>query len=188
MISPAETTDDAWPAERRTIERSRANNSSIAERLRQVIVGASVDSVDALGPARARGQDQHRHLTAIRAPALEHGEPVHPRQPEIEDDRAVILGVAAEPGFFAVAYGLDDVARSFECTRQHPMRSAGRPRQEVHASLLLDTFDLAAAGIDIDFEQPALAVDDTKFVAPATSLVFDLDTGDLAGQFAAQAY
>ena len=87
------------------------------ERLRQIVVGAGVDSVDALGPACARGQDQHRHVTAIRAPALEHGKPVHPRQPEIENDRAIILGVAAEPCFFAVAHGFDDVASGFERAR-----------------------------------------------------------------------
>ena len=116
-MSPADTTDDAWPAERRTIERSRASSSSMPERLRQIVVGAGIDAVDALGPARARGQDQHRHVTAIRAPALEHGEPVHARQAEIEDDGAVILGVAAEPCLFAVAHGLDDIARGFERAR-----------------------------------------------------------------------
>ena len=40
---------------------------------------------------------------AGRAPALQHGEPVQPRQPEVEHHQVVVLGVAEEPGLLAVA-------------------------------------------------------------------------------------
>ena len=103
VTSPTATTDDAWPAERRTIARRRDSSSSMLERLGQIIVGAGVDAVDALGPAAARGQDQHRHAAAVGAPALEHRQAVHLRQAEIEDDGAIIFGVAAKPGLLAVA-------------------------------------------------------------------------------------
>ena len=96
-----------------------------AEGLRQVIVGAGVDAVDALGPTATRGQDQHRHGAAVGAPALEHGEAIHARQAEIEDDGAVVLGVAQEPGFFAVARGLDHIAgglqRALDVGRDPPV-------------------------------------------------------------------
>jgi hypothetical protein len=82
-----------------------------------VVVRAGVDAVDALRPASARGQDQHRRAAVVRAPALEHGQPVHSRQAEVEDDRAIVLGVAAEPGFLAVAHDLDDVAGGLERAR-----------------------------------------------------------------------
>src|ERR1019366_7291403 len=84
-----------------------------AERFWQIVVGAGIDAVDPLGPAAARGEDYDRHPAAIRSPAFEHGESIHAWQAEIENDHAVILGIAAEPCFFAVARRLDQVARSF---------------------------------------------------------------------------
>ena len=65
MMSPAEMTDHAWPAERRMIERSRAN---IRSGFGRIIIGASVDPVDRSATC-ACGQNQHRHMTVRRAPS-----------------------------------------------------------------------------------------------------------------------
>jgi len=62
----------------------------------------------------ARGEDQDRRPAAIRAPAFKHGEPIHARQAEIEDNDTIILGIAAEPCFLAIARRLNQVARGFE--------------------------------------------------------------------------
>jgi len=64
----------------------------------------------ARGSWAERRQDQHRHGASVRAPALEHRQAVHVGQAEIEDDGAVVLGITAEPGFLAVADGLDHIA------------------------------------------------------------------------------
>ena len=84
------------------------------ERFWQIVVGAGVDAVDPLGPAAARGEDQHRDAAIIGAPALQHRQPVHAGQAEIENDRGVVLGVAAKPRLLAVADDLDDVAGGFQ--------------------------------------------------------------------------
>jgi hypothetical protein len=63
-------------------------------------------------PRAVRNQD--RRPVASRAPAFEHGEPIHAWQAEIEDDRTVILGIAAEPCFLAVARCLNQIASGFE--------------------------------------------------------------------------
>ena len=44
------------------------------ERLRHVIVGAGVDPLHLVGPAVARGQQQHRHGAPVAPPLLEHAE------------------------------------------------------------------------------------------------------------------
>ena len=94
------------------------------EGLRQIVVGAGVDPLDALGPGAARGQDQHREITACRAPLPEHREPVHSRQAEVEHGGVVVLSVALEPGCLAVAREVDRIARALE-GRTH---AAGDPR------------------------------------------------------------
>ncbi|MNF86512.1 hypothetical protein D3C84_689510 [compost metagenome] len=59
------------------------------EGLGQVIVGAGLEAIDALGPGAARGEDQHRRRQAAGAPLLEHLEPRLAGQAEVENDQVV---------------------------------------------------------------------------------------------------
>lgn len=61
----------AVPCARRISAQMRAGSSSMPEGLGHVVVGASVDAFDLLGPVVARGQDQNRHVRQAwpRAPA-----------------------------------------------------------------------------------------------------------------------
>ncbi len=53
------------------------------ERLGQVVVGARGKTGQLVGPARARGQHQHRQLAPGFAPALQHRHPDQLRQAEV---------------------------------------------------------------------------------------------------------
>ena len=57
------------------------------ERLHEVVVGAGVEAVDAVGHGVARGQHQHRHAVARAAQAPAHLEAVDVRQPDVEHHR-----------------------------------------------------------------------------------------------------
>ena len=80
------------------------------ERLRHVVVGAAVDSLNLLMPAATRGQDENRKPDARLAPAAQNGEAIHLRQTEIEDRGVVVLGLPQEFGALAVLRAVDDVA------------------------------------------------------------------------------
>ena len=81
-----------------------------AERLGDVVVGAAVDALHLLVPARAGRQHEHRHGDAARAPLSEQGQTIDPRQPEVEDDRIVGLGAHEKIGALAVPRSVDGVA------------------------------------------------------------------------------
>ena len=103
------------------------------ERLRDVIVGAGVDPLHLVRPAVARGQKQHRHGAPVAAPLLEHGEPVEPRQADVEHDRVVGFGVAEEMPLLAVEGVVDDVAGIAQRLARAACSGRGRPRRRVCA-------------------------------------------------------
>ena len=74
------------------------------EGLRQVVVGAGVDALDALRPDAPGGQDENRKPAPVGPPALQHRQAVELGQAEIENRGVVGLGVAREPGLFAVPH------------------------------------------------------------------------------------
>jgi hypothetical protein len=88
-----------------------------SERLREVIVGAGIDAVDPFGPTAARCQDEDRGSASVCPPPLEHGEPIHPWQAEVEHYRSVILGIAAKPRLLTVAHGFDHIPGGLERSR-----------------------------------------------------------------------
>jgi hypothetical protein len=79
----------------------------------------AVDPLNLLVPAAAGGEDEHRHGNPRVAPAAE---PIDLRQPEVEDDRVVLLGLAEKVGALAVGGAVDRIAgvakRRFELPRQ----------------------------------------------------------------------
>ena len=79
------------------------------ERLQDVVVGAAVDAAYLLAPAAAGGEHQHRDHHAAGAPALEQRQPVDARQPQIEDDRVVLLGGGEKVGALAVGGDVDHI-------------------------------------------------------------------------------
>jgi hypothetical protein len=81
------------------------------EGLRHIIVGAGIEALHLLRPAVARGQNQHRRVLAAAAPGLQHGNPVHLRQAEIEDDRVIGFALAEIMRFLAVESLVDGIAR-----------------------------------------------------------------------------
>ena len=72
------------------------------ERLREVVVGAGVDSLDGLVPAAWGGQHQDGDRDPRVAPASKHREPVNFRQAQIEHDRVVALRLFEEIGALPV--------------------------------------------------------------------------------------
>ena len=84
------------------------------EGLGDIIVGAGVEALDLVAPAVARGEDQHRRQPARLAPGLQHADAVALRQPDVEHDGVVGLGVAEKPALLAVEGAIDGVAGAFQ--------------------------------------------------------------------------
>ncbi len=84
------------------------------ERLGHVVVGAEVESLHAFVDAVGGGQDQHGKIGIARAQALEHVEPGHFRQPEIEDQQVESLHRQRGVGVDAALHVIDGIARLAE--------------------------------------------------------------------------
>ena len=80
------------------------------KRLRDVIVGAGVEALHLVAPAVARGEHQHRHGAPGAPPGFQHRNAVHLRQPDVEDDGIVGLGLAEVLALLAVKSAIDHVA------------------------------------------------------------------------------
>ena len=120
------------------------------EGLGQIFVGAAVDTLDALAPAAARREDEDGKAPVIGAPFLEDREPVHAREPQIEHDGVIFLGIAAEPGILAVDDRVDDVAGAMQ--GQHDFAGdAGIvfDQQDLHSSnsMVMTSPDLASTSM-----------------------------------------
>ena len=109
------------------------------ERLGDVVVGAGVEPGDLLAPAVASGQNQHRHGATLPAPALEHRDPVHDRQAQIEHHGIVGLVGAEIVPFLAVGGEVDGVPGIAQAFLQLPRQvNVVFDHQNPHRLLLPD--------------------------------------------------
>ena len=95
------------PAQQRADPRQ---NLFEVERLGYVIVGTGIETAHLVAPAVAGGEQQDGHGPSGAAPGLQHGNAVHLRQADIENDRVVGLGLAQIMPLFAVERPVDDIA------------------------------------------------------------------------------
>src|SRR5690606_3220522 len=73
----------------------------------QVVVGALLEALDLVLPARARGQDQHRELLAFLAQRLDQFHARHLRQAEVDDAQVERHLAAHVQAFLAVLRRVD---------------------------------------------------------------------------------
>ncbi|MDR9158743.1 hypothetical protein FEP45_03792 [Burkholderia multivorans] len=84
------------------------------ERLGHVVVGAEIEPFHALVDAVGGGQDQDREIGIARAQALQHVEPGHFGQAEIEDQQVESLHRQRGIGLDAALHVVDRIARLAE--------------------------------------------------------------------------
>ena len=100
-----------------TEDRADARNElARIERLRQVVVGADLESDDLVDVLVARGQHQDRHV-GVLADALADLDPVDVGKHQVEHDQRRILGRGQCERLRAVRGRLDDVARVLQVER-----------------------------------------------------------------------
>ena len=80
------------------------------ERLGEVVVSAEVQAPDAVLEITARRQDHDRARAATLPKPLQHDQPVHRRQRQVEHDRVVVLGAQQRVSLRTVAGLIDRVA------------------------------------------------------------------------------
>ena len=132
---PAGTTDQGAQTSEQFFE---------VERLGQIIIGPGVDPGHFFVPVVARGEDQHRHRTASRTPGLEHAQPVHLRQTEVEHHgiigrieisaqmqgidtvRGLVDGIAGAAEGFAQLHGQRRLVFNDQDTHLHPFHGSSR--------------------------------------------------------------
>ena len=107
-------------------QRAQAHHQLLeAKRLGQEVVGAGFEAFDLLAPGIARGEDEHRHFDAGRAPRREHREAGHLGQAEIKHAGVVEAGGAEVLAVLAV--GPRDRRQSSRAgARGQSRRRAGR--------------------------------------------------------------
>jgi len=86
--------------------------------LGQVVVGAGLETVDALGPGAARGKDQHRCGEAAGTPVAQHLQPRFARQAEVENDQVIGLAGALVSGVAAIGQPVDGITVAAEAGDQ----------------------------------------------------------------------
>src|SRR5262249_58874874 len=91
------------------------------KRLCDVVVGASVEALNLVAPAVARGQDEDRHCAAGAPPRLEHRDTVHLGQADIKDDRIIGFAFAEKVTLFAIEGTIDHISRVGERGRKRPV-------------------------------------------------------------------
>ena len=102
-------------------ERAQAGDQLFGlEGLGEIIVGARIEARDLVRPAVARGEHEDGHVLAFLAPLVEHGEPVHLGQAEIEDDGVIGFVGAEEMTVLAIGGEIDRIARAFERRAELP--------------------------------------------------------------------
>ena len=102
------TASTAGPVDAAPEQRAHARQQlGELERLGEVVVGAAVEAGDLVGHAGARRQQQDRHLPAARAQLAQDGEPVAPRQHDVEDEQVVLALERAGESRLAVVRDVD---------------------------------------------------------------------------------
>ena len=91
-----------------------------AERLRDIVVRATIDALHFFVPGSPRGQNEHRREDTGLAPTAEQSKPVDFRQSQIEDYRVILFGVGEEIGSFAIGGAVNGVSGFGERYRQLP--------------------------------------------------------------------
>jgi hypothetical protein len=130
--------EDCRPLERAAAhKRAQAGEQlSERERLRQVIVGASVETRDSILECTTRGQHQDRRPDPVLAQAAAGLEAVDPRQHHVQDE-GVVLGRGGHPERVLSAPG--DVDRE-------PLLAQPTAQQGGHLHLVLDDQDAHLIG------------------------------------------
>ena len=116
------------------------------ERLGEIVVGACLEAVDLVGPAVARGQDQHGQVAAVLAPRAQHLRAGHFRQAEIEHGGIVGLGVAEMLAVLAI--------RPRRRPRSSPRATRRRSRARADHRLRPAGFSLRCPGLRRDRARP----------------------------------
>ena len=100
------------------------------ERFHEVVVGAGIETRDAVGHGVAGRQDQHAHLVARAAHFLEELEPALLRKAEIEQDQRVraVRGVERQAPGLSILDPVDGVAVLLQARQPASCRSWGRLR------------------------------------------------------------
>jgi hypothetical protein len=80
-----------------------------AEGLRDVVVGAAVESFDAVGDGVARGNDDHGDVGAGLSELADEGEAVEAGQVDVEEDEVVVAGAREVEAGGAVRGDLDGI-------------------------------------------------------------------------------
>jgi hypothetical protein len=96
----------AWPADRRT--NAQAHDELFdPDGFRQIIVCPGLEAIDLVGPAIARGQNQHRQMAAFLSPLAQNGSAGDFREAKIENGRIVGFGLAKMQPIFAIDGNVD---------------------------------------------------------------------------------
>ena len=101
------------------------------ERLRHVVGGAELEALELRAQVAARGEDHDRQLRPLTVQLVEHSEPVHPREEQVEDDEIPFSG-ARERETVRPVVGRDDSV---------PLRLEAAPNERLNARLVLDQQD-----------------------------------------------
>ena len=80
------------------------------ERLREIVVGAGVESGDAILDASARSQHEHGRPDSVLAPGATHAHSVEARQHQVEHDRVVLDRLSHPEGVVARSRHVDRVS------------------------------------------------------------------------------
>ena len=107
------------------------------EGLDEIIVGAAFQALHAIVHGIARAQDQHRRADLAVADLLQHGQAVHVRQAQVQDDQVVFGGVHHFDRRGARRRHIDRVSAALQAARQ----KVGNPffvfdHQNPHMSLV----------------------------------------------------
>ena len=109
---------------RRSRARSRASSSSSSNGFGQVVVGAGVETGDAVAGLGARREHEDRHPVAVGAQHLAHGEAVDDRHRHVEHDDVGLRAARGVERLGAVADRGDGVALELEGARQRVAHGA----------------------------------------------------------------
>ncbi|MNT03032.1 hypothetical protein D3C72_1375500 [compost metagenome] len=82
--------------------------------LGQIVIGTRINARHLLVPVVPRGEDQHRHVAPLGPPALEHREPIHHRQAQVQHHGIHRFGLAQKLRVSPVVGLVHGVARTLQ--------------------------------------------------------------------------